>query len=147
MKTLITLFATLIAFTLPAIAGGDWLTEIEAGVKQAKKENKSVLVEFTGSDWCPPCIMMDKKVFSKKEFLKQAKEGYVLVKIDIPKSDKELSDKNKQVMAKWGVSGVPTVLLLDAEGKEFHRFSASKYSTVEKFIAHLARAKELKGML
>ena len=43
-----------------------WTTDLDEAFKKAKSENKSVLVEFTGSDWCPPCIAMRKNVFSKR---------------------------------------------------------------------------------
>ena len=62
---------SVVAITSSAFANTleGWSTDVEAAVAQAKKENKAVLVEFTGSDWCPPCIMMRKNVFSKKEFV------------------------------------------------------------------------------
>jgi len=114
-----------------------WLADIEEGVAKAKEENKAVLVQFTGSDWCPPCIMMHKEVFSKEEFLEQAAEKYVLVMIDIPNADPELKAKNQPVLEEWKVRGVPTIVLLDGEGKEFDRFTASQYRTVETFLEHI----------
>lgn len=129
-----------------AFAGKGWETNIETAVAKAKKENKSVMVEFTGSDWCPPCIMMNKKVFSQAEFVTKASEKYVLVVIDIPKKDPELKKQNQKVMAKYSVRGVPTVILMDGEGKEFNRFTASQYPAVDKFLAHLDSALEKKDM-
>lgn len=139
------------AFAMTALAGTaladkGWLTDIDAGIAQAKKENKSVMVEFTGSDWCPPCIMMHKKVFSKSEFVSGASKKFVLVKIDIPNSDKELKKKNTEVLKKYGVRGVPTVILFGKDGKEFNRFSASQFPAVDKFLAQLDSALEKKDM-
>jgi len=61
-----------------------WLTSLDDGIAKAKKEGKPVLVEFTGSDWCPPCLMMQEKVFGKAAFLEQVGNSFILVKLDIP---------------------------------------------------------------
>lgn len=123
-----------------------WETDVEAAIALAKKENKAVMLEFTGSDWCPPCIMMAKKVFSKEEFVKAASEDYVLVHLDFPKGDKELAEKNKPLLEQYEISGFPTVVLLDAEGEEFNRFPASKYPEIKLFLEHLTLALENKDL-
>mgnify|MGYP006089560147 FL=1 len=122
------------------------MTDVDAALAKAKKEKKPVMVEFTGSDWCPPCIMMHKKVFSKKAFTDGASKKYILVKIDIPKADKALYKKNQKVLKKYKVSGVPTVLLFGDNGKEFSRFSASQFPTVKGFLAQLDTEHEKKDM-
>ena len=120
-----------------ATSNVEWGTDIDSAVKQAKAENKSVLVEFTGSDWCPPCIMMHKQVFSKTEFHDGATKNFVLVKIDVPRGDQALAEANQPVVEKYSIEGFPTVLLLDSEGKEFGRFFASEYPKTDQFLAHL----------
>ena len=127
-------------------AGDDWLTSIPEAQTLAKAEKKALFVEFTGSDWCPPCIMMEKAVFSKKAFVKGAKKDFVLVKIDIPNSDKALKKKNEKVLEKYKVNGVPTVLLLDSNGKEISRFTASRFNTVKKMLAELEKQLRMKDM-
>jgi thiol:disulfide interchange protein len=136
------------SFALVSTAGADdgWMTDIDTAIAKAKKEKKNVLVEFTGSDWCPPCIMMHEKVFSKKKFTDAAKKNFILVKIDIPNKDKELKKKNAKVMDKYGVNSVPTVVLFDSDGEEFHRFSASQFPSIESFLAHLDQALERKDL-
>ena len=149
MKTitqLITVTFALLALSGSALAKGPWMTNVDDALAKGKQANKPVLVEFTGSDWCPPCIMMHDKVFSKKDFVKKASAKFILVKIDIPKADKELSKKNQEVLKKYKVQGVPTVVLFDAKGKEFDRFTASKYPSVSEFLAHLDSALEKKKM-
>jgi thiol:disulfide interchange protein len=123
-----------------------WSTDVEAAVAQAKKEKKAVLVEFTGSDWCPPCIMMRKNVFSKKEFVDAASKDYVLVEVDLPKKDKELAAKNQIVAEKYKIEGFPTVVLLNPEGKEFTRFFAAEYPKMEDFLAHLKTSLEKQNL-
>ena len=145
-KTLLTATVTLAATASSLFAGEGWLTSIDAGKKLSKETNKPLFVEFTGSDWCPPCMMMEKKVFSKDAFLSGAQKDYILVKIDIPNGDKKLKAKNQKVLEKYKVSGVPTVVLLDSKGKEFSRFTASKYNSVDKMLGELKRQLRLKDM-
>jgi thiol:disulfide interchange protein len=123
-----------------------WETDVDAAIALAKKDGKSVMLEFTGSDWCPPCKMMAKKVFSKEEFVTAASKDFVLVHLDFPKGDKELAEKNKPYAEKYEIEGYPTIILLDGDGKEFSRFFASKYPDIEPFLAHLKEALEKKDL-
>ena len=117
-------FSFLIALCLIATKAGasDWQTDYEQALAAAKSAKKFVLLDFTGSDWCGPCIQMKKAVFSKPAFLKYAKQNLVLVEIDFPRA-KKLSDKEKEQNARLAhqyhieESGYPTVVLLDPDGK------------------------------
>jgi thioredoxin-related protein len=137
MKVAIVSLFALFLTSFAAAASKAWSADLDAAFKKAEKEDKNVLVEFTGSDWCPPCIMMNKKVFSKEEFTDSASDDFILVKIDIPKGDKALTERNQPLLEKYEVKGVPTVILFDSEGEEYSRFVASSYPTVEGFLAHL----------
>lgn len=123
-----------------------WSTDLEKAFEQAKKENKHVLVEFTGSDWCPPCIAMRKNVFTKKEFVDNASRKFVLVELDFPKGDADLKKKNEPYLEKYEVDGFPTIILFTPEGKEFTRFVASKYPKIEDFLKHLDESLEKKEL-
>ncbi len=118
-----------------------WMTEVQPAIEQAKKEGKLVMLEFTGSDWCPPCIMMKKEVFSKDEFLEGASESYVLVHLDFPQGDEAVYKKNEKYLETYKIEGFPTVVLLDAEGDEFSRFYASEFPKVDLFLARLEEGK------
>ncbi|MFC5050641.1 thioredoxin family protein [Rubritalea spongiae] len=145
-KTFLVTMMSFVVSVTSVFSADAWLKSIPEALKLSETEKKPIFVEFTGSDWCPPCIMMDKKVFSKKEFLEKAQEHYILVKIDIPQGDKELSKKNEKVLDEYEVTGVPTVVLLDPQGKEFSRFSASQFNTVEKMLGELERQLRIKDM-
>ncbi len=123
-----------------------WSTDLDKALADAKAGKKSVLVEFTGSDWCPPCIAMRKNVFSKKEFVQAASKNFILVELDFPKADKALSEKNKPLAEKYKIEGFPTVILLNSEGKEFNRFFASEFPKTEDFLKHLDESLEKKDM-
>ena len=121
MKKLIAL-TTLFALSLSLTAGEGWLTNIEKAKEVAKKEGKAVLVEFTGSDWCPPCKALKKNVFNSNEFKAYAKKHLVLVELDFPrdksKVSKEQAAYNREQAKAFAVKGYPTVILMDAAGKE-----------------------------
>ena len=123
-----------------------WSTDLDKALEKAKAEKKSVLVEFTGSDWCPPCIAMRKNVFSKKEFVDAASKKFILVELDFPKGDEQTSKKNEPMAEKYKIEGFPTVILLDSEGKEFTRFFASEFPTVGGFLKHLNESLERKEL-
>jgi thioredoxin-related protein len=122
MKTKHTLaaFVALMIAALPALAGPKWYTDLDEAKAVAAKENKPLLVDFTGSDWCGYCIKLHAEVFDKPEFEAFAK-NYVLVELDFPNKKPQPAEekaKNKATQAKFGVSGFPTVLLLDAKTGE-----------------------------
>src|SRR5947209_4624292 len=67
-------------------ADSDWLTDLPKALGKAKAEKKLVLMDFTGSDWCPPCKALHKNVLSSKEFEGYAQTNLVLVLVDFPRS-------------------------------------------------------------
>jgi len=123
-----------------------WSDDLDKALEKAKAENKAVLVEFTGSDWCPPCKMMRAEVFSKDEFVEAAAKKFILVEIDFPNGDPDLQKKNQPLAEKYKIEGFPTVILLNSAGKEFGRFFASKYPKVEDFLKRLDSDVEKKDL-
>ena len=105
-------------------AAEGWKTDYTAALAEAAKENKMVLLDFTGSDWCGWCIKLQKDTFSKPEFKKFAQESLVLVELDFPRGktqSDELKRQNEELAEKFGVQGFPTLVLLDHQGKEATR--------------------------
>ena len=97
-----------------------WYTNLEEAVKIATVNQKSILVDFTGSDWCIWCHRLDDEVFSKKEFSDWAKKNLVLVKLDFPKNINqsiETKTYNRNLARKFQIKGFPTILILDSKGK------------------------------
>ena len=141
MKAILTTFALFLTATFATAANEDWSTDLEAAFTKAKKEDKNVLVEFTGSDWCPPCIQMRKNVFSKKEFSSVASKDFILVELDFPQKDQALKAKNMPYAEKYKIEGFPTVILFSPKGEEYNRFFASEFPSVDGFLAHLKKVK------
>lgn len=97
-----------------------WNDNLESAIKIAKSENKMLLVNFTGSDWCVWCKKLNAEVFTQKEFANYAKENLVLVKIDFPRNieQSEATKRYNQNLAfTYGIQGFPTIVLLDSKGK------------------------------
>lgn len=95
--------------------------DFDGALARAKAENKTVVAAFSGSDWCGWCKRLEKEVFSKRAFLQEATNRYVLVYIDRPSDESLLSahaaKQNPQLIEKYGIQGFPTVLLMDGDGK------------------------------
>ena len=123
-----------------------WSTDLEKAFEKAKAEKKAVLVEFTGSDWCPPCIAMRKNVFSRKDFVEAASKKYILVELDFPNADKAMKEKNQPYADKYKIEGFPTVILFNSAGKEFTRFYASEFPKTEEFLKHIDKSLEKKDL-
>tara|TARA_R110002096_G_scaffold14981_5_gene52864 strand:+ start:1853 stop:2707 length:855 start_codon:yes stop_codon:yes gene_type:complete len=98
-----------------------WVTNYKAALKQAKKEKKLILADFTGSDWCGWCIRLKEEVFSKEEFTEWAKDRFVLLELDFPRKKQlpdELKKQNAELAKEHSIRGYPTILFLNARGKK-----------------------------
>lgn len=101
-----------------------WKTSFAEAVAEASQQNKQILLNFTGSDWCPWCVKMDQEVLSRKQFSEFASKNLILVKLDFPRHKKLSADEkaqNDQLAKKYGVQGFPTFVLVDSSGKEVRR--------------------------
>ena len=104
-----------------ARAESSWLTDYKKAQQEAKTNNKLLLLNFTGSDWCGWCIKLDKEVFSKPEFKDYANKNLVLVEVDFPRGKSQGSDIKKQngeLAEQYQIEGFPTIVVLDGDGKK-----------------------------
>jgi thioredoxin-related protein len=101
----------------------NWLTSIEEAKNQAGKENKTILLVFSGSDWCAPCMKLEKVVWKSEAFKQEAGQKWVLLRADFPKKkgnqlSPELTASNKKLAEKYNKGGsFPLVVALDKTGK------------------------------
>lgn len=126
-------------FTTAVIAAEGWMTDYDAALKKAKAENKTVLLDFSGSDWCGWCVRLDKEVFSKDEFKAYAKDNLVTVLIDFPRKkqlDATLKKQNQELAEKFKIRGFPTVVLLNSEGEKIAQTGYRKGGP-EAYVKHL----------
>ena len=101
-----------------------WLDDYAAAKRLALQTGKDILADFTGSDWCPPCMRMEEEVFTQPDFVKNAPQKYVLLRVDFPHKLK-LPDRvrlqNQALAERYPFDGVPTFVLMDAQGRAFGR--------------------------
>ncbi len=100
-----------------------WLTDITEARKLASEKNQHILLNFSGSDWCVPCMRMKKDFFESPDFTAYAAANLVLLKADFPRSRKnkltpDQEKKNEALADKYNPLGkFPYTLLLDADGR------------------------------
>ncbi len=100
----------------------EWLTNFEEAKETAAQENKNMIMVFSGSDWCAPCIKLEKYIWESDEFKKHAKDNWILLKLDFPKRkanklSKEQQSHNDALAEKYNNRGYfPLVLVLDKNG-------------------------------
>lgn len=98
----------------------NWLTDYQAALNKAAAEDKAVIINFTGSDWCGWCMRLKKQVFDTPEFQAFAEANLVLVEADFPKRkalSAEQKQKNQVLAQKFGIEGFPTLIILNSAGK------------------------------
>ncbi|HJN83508.1 MAG TPA: thioredoxin family protein [Verrucomicrobiota bacterium] len=124
-----------------AQADEGWVVDFEKAKAQAAKEGKSILMEFTGSDWCPPCKALHKNVLIKDVFKTEMPKSFVLLKLDSPrdksKQTPEEIEQYKVLSAKYGVKGVPTIFLADAKGRPYYETVGYSGDPADKYVANL----------
>ncbi len=141
------LAAVVLALGLGRLAAADgkdaWLTDYPKALALAKEQKKAVLMDFTGSDWCPPCMQLKKTVLSNAEFAKFAADKLVLVEVDFPENKKQsdaLKKANAELEKKFKVDGYPTIIVVDAAGKELFRDSGYDGASAKEYVAKLSKA-------
>jgi disulfide reductase len=146
MKRLgLTLMAVLALAAAAQAEEGAWMTNLAKAQATAKKENKMVLMDFTGSDWCEPCKALHKNVLTAKEFLNYAKDNLVLVLVDFPNSkpiSAEQRKANNALLQQFKVRAFPTVIVLDENGKQLSFKAGYAGTSAHEFVSELQKLKK-----
>ncbi|WP_158265095.1 thioredoxin family protein [Blastopirellula marina] len=96
----------------------DWMTDLAAAQKLAKKENKNLILFFTGSDWCGYCVKLEKAVLTQPGTAERFDENFIPVVLDFPNRKQlpaETKLQNNEMKQKLSVSGFPTLVFADAD--------------------------------
>jgi protein disulfide-isomerase len=118
---LIAVLAGATILSTPARADDGWLESYQQALRVAKQQHKMVLIDFTGSDWCPWCIKLHDEVFSTRAFQAYAQKNLVLLKIDFPRAlpqSDAVKAQNQRLQEMYGIQGYPTVIVLDPSGQK-----------------------------
>jgi protein disulfide-isomerase len=118
---------------------GEWTMDYDSALKFANENKLPVMLNFTGSDWCVWCKLMQKSVFSQDEWKQYAKDRMVLVTLDFPRNKDivpvDYQVRNQQLQQKYGVQGYPTYIILDSDGKTIlGKLGAGRDKTPQSFI-------------
>lgn len=143
MKKLIPILA--LCWLAVHVNAAEWLTDLPKAIAQAKADKKMVFMDFTGSDWCPPCKALHKNVLTSKAFEDYAKTNLVLVVVDFPHSiqqTEELKKANKELSEKYNIEGFPTIVVLDSEGNRLSSDVGYGGEEPKDFIAKLEKLKK-----
>ncbi|AVR46746.1 thioredoxin family protein [Christiangramia fulva] len=116
-----------------------WHTNFKEAKEIASKKHEPIVLVFQGSDWCAPCIKLDKQVWSTGEFKKYAKDHYVMLQADFPKKKdhqlpQEQMEQNEKLAEKYNPHGYfPLVVVMDENGKVLGQ-TGYKNVSVDEFI-------------
>ena len=138
------ILATIMFFIVfsSSINAQEWKTDFEAAKKTATIESKTIVLVFQGSDWCAPCIKLDREIWSTDTFKTYAKEHFVMLQADFPRRkknilSKEQSEANGKLFEVYNKNGIfPFVVILNSEGKLLGETSYKK-TTPEKYIKEI----------
>lgn len=130
-----------LAFFNPSLT---WLQDFSVAKSEAAKTNKDILLTFSGSDWCGPCIRMHREVYESDSFKSFAGDHLVLVNADFPRLkknqlSKEQIEKNNALAEKYNPEGkFPFTVLTDAQGKILHQWDGLPKETPDQFVEEIA---------
>jgi len=117
-----------------------WETDFLKAKETAKSSNKLILLNFSGSDWCGPCIRMHKEIFDHPSFVEYASSNLILLRADFPRLKKnrltdEQQAKNDQLAEVYNKEGkFPLTVLLSAEGKVLKKWEGFPNLSATDFV-------------
>ena len=107
----------LMLFGLCCLLGGsEWVGSYREAQQRALRENKKILIFFSGSDWCEPGRVLERDLFRTEAFQRLASEKYVLYNADFPKYTKlgyGLEERNRRLASRYGISRFPAVVVVE----------------------------------
>ena len=136
IRTLLSALLLAAWVTMPAIAG-PWLEDFDTAKRSAAASGKPILVDVTGSDWCPPCQAMETEVFSRADFIQAAQARYILLRLDYPRQtpqSEKLRAQNRQLAERYPFEGYPTYMLLDSQGLLYGQYTGYLPGGVSAFL-------------
>ena len=122
------------------LSAQEWRTDWDTAKVEAEQANKKLILVFSGSDWCIPCIKLEKEIWENSSFIQYAEQHYVLFRADFPKRKKNklpetIQHLNDRLASEYNPKGYfPLVVVLDTQGKVKGQLGYEKLSP-EAYIA------------
>ena len=140
-KTALLLVLTLLTFS--QVFSQNWTTDFTTGKELSASQNKNIVLVFSGSDWCGPCIKLDKDIWSTQEFIEYSGEHLVMLKADFPRKKKNKLSKEQQahndMLAEKYHAKFPLVVVLNSEGEVLDSFGFIKNFSPQDYINRISK--------
>ena len=145
---MIRFFLIIALFLSPTLTPSPWMTNLDNAKQVAKSEHKLILLNFSGSDWCIPCMKLRTDIFNSDAFMQYAKDNLVLLNADFPRKmkdqlTKEQQKENDALAAKYNPEGrFPFTILLDSNGNKLKVWDGYYSDGPENFVNEITAVKE-----
>jgi thiol:disulfide interchange protein DsbD len=116
----------------PGVTWADYSDEV---LKEAARLKRPVIIDFYAA-WCVPCRELDESTFHDPAVVKQAQNGFVMIKVDVTKGG---NPTHERLLQKYGIKGVPTVVFLNADGKECHDLRLLDFLPPDQMLNRMSR--------
>jgi thioredoxin-related protein len=137
-----------ISLIMGLITNVTWLGNFNEAKKEAAKNHELILIDFSGSDWCGPCIRERKEILENEAFTSYAAHHLILVRADFPRQQKNQLSKdqvklNEALADKYNPDGkFPYTILVDENGKVLKDWDGFPNESPEKFVAQISETTE-----
>jgi protein disulfide-isomerase len=141
-KWVLTIIAVIgLAFAAVAEEEVHWETDYDVALAKAEATGRFVFMNFTGSDWCIYCMLINKKFFKHEAFIKLAADHFVCLIVDFPRfkeQDEKLKKFNQELAQKHLVRGFPAIIITDRRGKAVGRSGYKRGMDGAQYVEHLS---------
>lgn len=127
-----------------------WTVDFAGAKAAAAKDKKDLFLEFTGSDWCPPCKRLKAEILDNDVFKKEVPQHFVLVKLDFPNNKSQQTTEeiaqNRELQKHYEIAGFPTVILADPAGRPYSKTVGFPGITADEYVKRLTAARKVRDV-
>lgn len=122
------------------VSAQEWQATFSDAVSVSVREKKPIVLVFSGSDWCAPCIKLERNIWQSKEFMAYSKENYVLYRADFPRKKSnqlasDITEQNRELAETYNPKGYFPLVVVLSPNKEVLGTTGYKNSTPDAYIS------------